>query len=139
LHPIQNWGDVPLGSTFSSWYWGHGRAGPYSVVWFDLLTVNGTEYRSSYVAHCGKILNAACDGIKVRPFGANSSYPPTPTTGSPSGYDIELLVGPDITTAKATVTHEFLNAPGLIQRWIGSFEILGYKGTALFEQFAITH
>ncbi|KAL7929170.1 hypothetical protein V8C35DRAFT_200216 [Trichoderma chlorosporum] len=134
----KNWGNTPMGSTFRSWYWGHGRAGPYSVVWFDYLAVDGTEYISSYVARDGKILNAACEGIKVRPFGANSTYPPTPTTGSPSGYDIELLVGNKITHAKASVTHLFLNVPNF-QRWIGSFDMMGFKGTALFEQFAIPH
>ncbi|KAK4063585.1 hypothetical protein Trihar35433_8293 [Trichoderma harzianum] len=135
----KNWGNVPMGSTFRSWYWGHGRAGPYSVVWFDFLAVDGTEYKSSYVARDGKILNAACEGIKVRPFGANSIYPPTATTGSPSGFNIELLVGHESTQAKATVTHEFLNVPGAIQRWIGSFEILGFEGTALFEQLVDSH
>ncbi|KAL6823680.1 hypothetical protein V8C40DRAFT_248574 [Trichoderma camerunense] len=135
----KNWGNVPMGSTFRSWYWGHGRAGPYSVVWFDFLAVDGTEYKSSYVARDGKILNAACEGIKVRPFGANSTYPPTTTTGSPSGFNIELLVGHENTQAKATVTHEFLNVPGAIQRWIGSFEILGFEGTALFEQLVDSH
>ncbi|KAK1237233.1 hypothetical protein MKX08_002858 [Trichoderma sp. CBMAI-0020] len=89
-----NCGNVPLGSTFSSWYyWGHGRVGPYFVVWFDFLAIDGIENTSSYVSHDGKILNAACESIKVRPFGANSTYSLTPTTGSPSGCDIELLVG----------------------------------------------
>ncbi|KAK4076545.1 uncharacterized protein Triagg1_4148 [Trichoderma aggressivum f. europaeum] len=130
----KNWGNVPTGSTFRSWYWGHGQAGPNSVVWFEFLAVNGTEYKSSYAAHDGKILNAACEGIKIRPFGANSTYPPNATTGSPSAYNIELLVGHENVQAEATVTHEFLNIPGAIQRWIGSFEILGFVGTALFEQ-----
>ncbi|KFY46509.1 hypothetical protein V495_02405 [Pseudogymnoascus sp. VKM F-4514 (FW-929)] len=91
----KNWGDKPFTTHVSSWYWGHGRLGPYSIVWFDVLGKDGTEYFSSYAAKDGKIIVAACGPgtIKVRPTGKNSQYPPKITSGNPEGLHIDLDLG----------------------------------------------
>ncbi|OBT78250.1 hypothetical protein VF21_02984 [Pseudogymnoascus sp. 05NY08] len=81
----KNWGDKPFTTHVSSWYWGHGRLGPYSIVWFDVLGKDGTEYFSSYAARDGKII--------VRPTGHNSEYPPKITSGNPEGLHIDLDLG----------------------------------------------
>ena len=64
-HP-QNWGDQPFVDNVESWLWGHGRLGPYSIVWFDLVHPNGTQYLSAYASQSGTIVSSQCDGIQVR-------------------------------------------------------------------------
>ncbi|KAJ6552970.1 hypothetical protein B0H19DRAFT_842716, partial [Mycena capillaripes] len=88
----KNWTPQPFGNSVGLWYWGHGRIGPYSVVWFDFLDLNGTEYGSAYVAKDDSILVASCDlsSIRVRPIGENATYPPGNDLGFPSGYHITL-------------------------------------------------
>jgi hypothetical protein len=69
---------------------GHGRLGPYSIVWYDALTPSGEEYVSAYVALDGKILGAQCNGSLVRLFGTNSTYPPTQASNNPTGFTINV-------------------------------------------------
>ena len=66
LNLPQNWGDQPFVENVESWFWGHGRLGPYSIVWFDLIHPNGTQYLSAYVAQNGTIVSSQCDGIQVQ-------------------------------------------------------------------------
>ncbi|KAK7055840.1 hypothetical protein R3P38DRAFT_2682331 [Favolaschia claudopus] len=89
----KNWSDQPFTTHVASWYWGHGRLGPYSLVWFDLLDVNGVEHVSAYVAKDNQIVTASCapQSIFVRPIG--SSYPPVMSTPNPTGYHISLDLG----------------------------------------------
>jgi hypothetical protein len=70
-----------------SWYWGHGHVGPYSLVWFDTVNYDGTENASGYLARDGRIIGVG-SGLTARPTGANSTYPPTSTTGNPGGFHI---------------------------------------------------
>ncbi|KAJ7124610.1 hypothetical protein C8R43DRAFT_1147309 [Mycena crocata] len=88
----KNWSDQLFTANVASWYWGHGRVGPYSIVWFDYLALDGTEHVSAYAAQNGPILAASCDftSIRVRPTGENATYPPVRRTGKPSGYHITL-------------------------------------------------
>lgn len=83
----KTWGDAPLLESINSWYWGHARFGPYSVVWFDVLDPTMTEYFSGYVAKDGQVLAASCapDAVVVRPWGFNSGYPPTVDMGLMQG------------------------------------------------------
>ncbi|KIW85452.1 hypothetical protein Z517_00842 [Fonsecaea pedrosoi CBS 271.37] len=85
----KNWGARRLPSTVTSWYWGHGHVGPYSLVWFDAIAIDGQEYFSGYLSKDGTIVSAGCSGITVRPTGDNSEYPPAPLQGDPSGFHIE--------------------------------------------------
>ncbi|KAJ7129929.1 hypothetical protein C8R46DRAFT_678132 [Mycena filopes] len=86
----KNWSNELFTANVASWYWGHGRLGAYSLVWFDFLALDGTEYVSGYAARDANIVAATCKpgSIRVRPTGQNDTYPPTLTTGSPSGYHI---------------------------------------------------
>jgi hypothetical protein len=115
--------------------------GPYSIVWFDVLHPNGTEYVSGYVARDGKIIEATCSGVKVRPSGAGDAYPPQITTPLPDGFHIDIDLGElgilsvdvvaDVTIAEATV----------YERWVGTMSggILGGEtfngGRSIYEQF----
>ncbi|WYZ37662.1 hypothetical protein EsH8_II_001168 [Colletotrichum jinshuiense] len=91
----KNWGDAILSDTFNTWYWGHARLGPYSLVWFDTLTKDGKEHFSSWITKDGKVFSQSCkpDSVVVRPWGENSEYPPTPKLPAPSGYTIRYDLG----------------------------------------------
>jgi hypothetical protein len=66
---------------------------------------------------------ASCDAgsIKVRPSGANSTYPPTISTGNPSGFTIDTDLGREGTmNVQVTVGDVSLEAPGLYTEWVGT-------------------
>jgi len=123
-----------------SWYWGHGRLGPYSIVWFDVIAGDGAEYVSSYASLNGSVVASSCSGIKVRPQGANSQYPPVVTSGNPQGFYIELDLG-DEEVLEVNVTGTLIITDAdLYTRWIGTLSggIQGsstYHGVALYEEF----
>jgi len=84
-----------------SWYWGHGRLGAYSIVWFSYLALNdptNTTYVSSYVAKYGQVLVSACksDLLTVRPIGSPGTtggrYPPR-LGDIPEGFQLEYDLG----------------------------------------------
>ncbi|KAH8586970.1 hypothetical protein B0O99DRAFT_585157 [Bisporella sp. PMI_857] len=138
----KNWGDQPFANNVKSWYWGHGRLGPYSIVWFDVIAPNGTEYVSSYASLNGSIVAASCSGIKVRPTGKNSQFPPVVSSGNPQGFHIELNLGNEgimeIDVNSTLVIADVV----LYTRWIGTLSggIRGgplYEGFALYEQFKL--
>ncbi|KAJ7445626.1 hypothetical protein FB451DRAFT_1005018, partial [Mycena latifolia] len=101
----KNWGNEPFATHLASWYWGHGRLGAYSIVWFDVLARDGKEHVSAYAAKHGRIVAASCapGSIRVRPAGANATYPPLRGTGNPSGYRIALEL-PGAGTLKMNVS-----------------------------------
>lgn len=85
-----------------SWYWGHGRLGSYSVVWFSYLALNdptNTTYVSSYVAKDGVPIVSACNStiLSVRPIGqpgtTSGRYPPH-TGDVPDGFQLQFDLGP---------------------------------------------
>ena len=141
---LENWGDQPFTQLVGSWYWGHGRLGPYTVVWYDALTPTGAEYVSGYVARDGQIISVSCSGTEVRPTGPNSPYPPITGGGSSGDYHVEIDLGIKGTfifdvTAKF---HTVLAAGEVYDRWTGKLSggVKGektYSGTALYEQFAL--
>ncbi|KAK7008218.1 hypothetical protein R3P38DRAFT_3024000 [Favolaschia claudopus] len=90
----KNWSDQPFTTHVASWYWGHGRLGPFSLVWYDILDVNGIEHVSAYLAKDNHIVTASCasQSISVRLNNA-SLYPPTMSTPNPTGYRISLDLG----------------------------------------------
>ncbi|KAF5385702.1 hypothetical protein D9757_003548 [Collybiopsis confluens] len=144
----KNWGDAPFQDAVTSWYWGHARVGPYSVVWFDAIASNGTEYASGYVARDGQILGIACgtDKAKVRPIG-NTTYPPHTESNTPDGFQIEFDLGEDVGVFEATAKAEALalqSQTGVYSRWTGGIsgglrsEGKVFNGTSLFDQFALT-
>ncbi|KIK69531.1 hypothetical protein GYMLUDRAFT_33904 [Collybiopsis luxurians FD-317 M1] len=144
----KNWGDVPFFDTVSSWYWGHARVGPYSLVWFDTIIPNGTEYASGYISQDGQIIGVACgtDKVSVRPVG-NTTYPPH-VGSNPQGFEIKVDLGEeDRGVFEAVVTAETFvlqRETGLYSRWTGGIsggfqnDEQRYNGTSLFEQFTLT-
>lgn len=140
-YKFQNWSNQPFTDAVQSWYWGHGRLGPYSVVWYDSISTDGTEYVSGYAVQNGQVVSSTCSGIKVRPIGANSQYPPSPTLGTPGGFNIELsLDGGDVLSFYTTSSTVVLDAV-VYDRWIsklvgGINGATDLTGSALYEQFA---
>ncbi|KAL3457338.1 hypothetical protein BJX64DRAFT_280677 [Aspergillus heterothallicus] len=137
----QNFGSASLAANVGSWYWGNGRVGAYSVVWYDLLTPTGQNTVSAYVARDGEILVAQCSGLAVRPYGENATYPPLMSTGNPTGFTITVEL-PD-ETVRLTATGGYVTAGGWenapYTRWAGTLEgrIGGedLEGMAIFEEF----
>ncbi|KAK9454614.1 hypothetical protein V1511DRAFT_460829 [Dipodascopsis uninucleata] len=116
----KNWSDMPFVSAVSSWYWGHGRLGPYSLVYFDTLGTDGKEYLSGYLALDGKIVSSKCSGVKVRPIG--SPYPPTVTDDPPEGLTLlyEFETGKYV---NVTITPESVSYNGVgSQRWLATMK-----------------
>jgi hypothetical protein len=137
----QNWGARSFADNVGSWYWGHGRLGPYSIVWYDALTPAGAEYLSAYVTVGGKIIGSQCSGITVRPSGANSTYPPTLTSGDAEGFHIAIDLGTAGTLTVDVSRQVTLVNTTAYKRWTGSLRggIEGSEtwwGAALYEQFA---
>ncbi|KAJ7145567.1 hypothetical protein C8R44DRAFT_601176 [Mycena epipterygia] len=147
----KNWSDQVFTTHVASWYWGHGRVGPYSIVWFDFLDITGTEFVSAYAAKDGKIVAASCTlgSIAVRPTGQNSTYPPVISTGNPSGYHINLdlssggrmKVDVAVLAPLIGVNPEYARSVGNMTGSIvpvNGAATTGLTGTALFEQFKLT-
>jgi hypothetical protein len=125
-----------------SWYWGHGRLGPYYVVWYDAVTPAGAEFVSAYVSRDGRVVGAQCSGIQVRPVGANSTYPPTMTAGNPANFYITIDVGGskrlEFNVSRECTTVEIQP----YRRWTGKLqggfqESETWEGVALYEEFAL--
>ncbi|KAL2817620.1 hypothetical protein BJX63DRAFT_429665 [Aspergillus granulosus] len=137
----QNWGSASIASNVGSWYWGNGRVGDYSIVWYDVLTPDGENIVSAYVSRNSEILVAQCSGITVRPYGENATYPPLISTGSPTGFTVKIDLPEEQVELTATGTYitsgGWENAP--YTRWSGTLEgrIAGedLDGKAIFEQF----
>jgi hypothetical protein len=68
--------------------------GPYTLVWFDAMEHDGREYTSGYVSKNGVVQLASCvqGRHSVRPWGANSTYPPTNTTGRAQGLEVVYML-----------------------------------------------
>ncbi|KAJ5143385.1 uncharacterized protein N7515_002172 [Penicillium bovifimosum] len=97
----KNWSDRPFMDSVASWYWGHGRLGPYSIVWFSYFSLEdptNTTYVSSYVAKDGELLVSACNSsfLSVRPIGSPGTtggrYPPR-VGDVPDGFRLEYDLG----------------------------------------------
>lgn len=97
----KNWSDRPFMESVQSWYWGHGRLGPYSLVWFSYLALNdptNTTYVSSYVAKDGQAIVSSCNTslLAVRPVGSAGTtggrYPPH-VGDVPEGFRLQFNLG----------------------------------------------
>lgn len=83
--------------------------------------------------------SAQCGNIIVRPTGQNDTYPPTPTSGAPSGFNMTIDLGPEGTLV-AEVENELriLDYP-FYRRNTGKFKgsLCGVElpeGVALYEE-----
>lgn len=126
------------------WYWGHALLGPYVLVWFDGINRLDKEYVSGYIAQDGEIIGTTCDSavFKVRPYGHNSTYPPSPNTGNPTTFFIDYDLGDcGRLLANYTTTKNLVLRPGY-HREIGPIVggIVGeeeYKGTAMWDELRV--
>ncbi|KAJ3551129.1 hypothetical protein NM688_g4909 [Phlebia brevispora] len=138
----KNWGCKPTNVTVKSWYWGHARVGPYSIVWFTVIAPDGSEYVSNYAAKGGEVVTASCGGLTVRPTGANATYPPTPTSPAPEGFHIEQDIEGEGTLVVDVQNIRLITyVPDTAYRWFGN--VTGgfgngtqWTGAALYEAFA---
>lgn len=143
----KNWGDDPFASVVSSWYWGHAHLGPYSLVWFNTIDLDGNEYFSGYVAENGTALLASCieEAVTARPWGFNDTYPPTATSGIMQGIEVTFdlsdgtKLSANVTTGTIVMDYEnsvYIRALGSVTGGINGGAL--YEGRAMFEQFALT-
>jgi hypothetical protein len=87
-------------------------------------------------------MNSQCSGIQVRPNGANSTYPPTRSSGNPAGFSIVVDLGDDGTLEVDVSNQTTLLSSPLYKRWTGQLKgrIRGSEvltGVALYEEFAL--
>ncbi|EXK80216.1 hypothetical protein FOQG_15230 [Fusarium oxysporum f. sp. raphani 54005] len=136
----KNFAGYDFSPALNQWYWGHGRSGDLSVVWFDHLNVAGQESTSAYIAKDNKIIHAACSGVSVRPFGKGVGYPTiSPHELDIEGYYIHIDAGPGgkyAFTAKAT---SVLGLDLGYGRWAGTLDggLVGGRnssGPAMWDQ-----
>jgi hypothetical protein len=130
-----NWSTQSLFSAIDSWYWGHAKLGPYTIVWFDGLDKEGVEHSNAYVAHeNGEILLASCSpgSVTVRPQGKGAQYPPDSQHSGFSSLHVvfETSKGPFVVDVVPGGTN--LAYPGLYQLDFGSVKG-GLQGGAVFE------
>ena len=137
---------MPFFSEVRSWYWGHAHLGPYSIVWFDALSLVGEEYFSAYVAREGEILTGSCQEniVVVRPWGGEDTYPPPPNAKYPQGFEVTFadVEGKEL---RVNVTNVDVVIPygkvydriiGTVQGgFVGESEI--WTGVAQYEQFKV--
>jgi hypothetical protein len=139
---VENWGTTPFTEHASAWYWGHGRLGPYSVVWFDTVTPTGEEYVSAYVSKDGEIVYAHNSNLTVRPTGAITTFPPV-VGDEPAGLAIQIDMGYQ-GIMEINMTNHLVSQQGdFYARSTGQMTggIRGqanYTGTGLFEQLTLT-
>ncbi|THG98946.1 hypothetical protein EW026_g3325 [Hermanssonia centrifuga] len=139
----KNWGSRPIETVVGSWYWGHARVGPLSIVWFDFIAPDGTEKPSSYVSSDGTLISSTCDlAGSVRPTGVNATFPPTSQSAPASGFRV-IIPSQDGEGLTFNITHKevIYDSPGQAVRWIGSVSggfnngTVWDSGIALYEQF----
>lgn len=126
----------------ATWYWGHAHFGPYSLTFLDILHLDSSPERISvYIAKNGVILGVECIGATVRPYGANSEFPPLAGDGNPTGWIVTAdLGGQGVFEAKLATRLEVAGYPALYSRVLsdvsGGFKgKTQYSGIGMNEQF----
>ncbi|GFF67918.1 hypothetical protein IFM61392_06072 [Aspergillus lentulus] len=138
----KNWSDGPFEAAVRTWYWGRGRVGPFSVVWFDMLPLgNDTEVVSGYVAAGREVIVSGCEEgvVSVRPWknGMAAAYPPV-LGDVPDGFRVVYSDGMEVdVTLGAMVAGD----GKYYARWTGTLtakmEGEVYEGVGIFEQFVM--
>ncbi|KAJ5657378.1 Hydroxyneurosporene synthase, partial [Penicillium longicatenatum] len=153
----KNWSNLPFTESVQSWYWGHGRIGIYSILWFSAIAMDNNTHTSSYVARDDQVLVSSCDTtlLTVRPLSANVTSNPTggrypPQAGdTPDGFIVEAYLGDEKgwLNVNASIVTLVTGDGEYYMRWSG--ELVGRvvdsqgvvtdagSGVAVFEQFAL--
>ncbi|KAH8585308.1 hypothetical protein B0O99DRAFT_696652 [Bisporella sp. PMI_857] len=116
------WGVITAIGGVNQWYWGRGKAGNYSVVWYYVLFPDGTTVTSAYILKDSKVVYAGCDDkIVVRPYGEGITYPISGSFDGLEGYTINIDAG---SIGKFAFTSQRVHAVGgttdMYHRWIGN-------------------
>lgn len=123
-----------------SWYWGHARIGPYSLVFFDTLDKDNTETVSGYLVKDGVVKSLQCEGLIVRPVG--SDFPPTVDSPLPTALHLEYTTSEGVFVADFSgpmIWEAALDHPGWgYYRWAGAIsggfkDGLTYSGASVWE------
>lgn len=139
----KNWGNQSIIDGPRYWDWGHGRLGPYSVVWYNLLDYEGDESRRSFVTKDGEVLLVSCDSdaLVVRQRGRKAAWPPTTGLLETEGLSINYTM-PDGRVFAVNVTTELIvrDESGAYQRANGLLKggFIGeetIEGRAHYEEF----
>ncbi|KAL4748435.1 hypothetical protein BDW72DRAFT_214816 [Aspergillus terricola var. indicus] len=137
----KSFGSKPFSEAFALYHWGHGTLGEYNIVWYDSLTPSGDETVSAYVSRNSAILAASCEpgAIKVRPYGDNSTYPPTTSTDPATGYRVSARLPEGELVVHAQYIYLVLADGRYYQRFTGNMtETLNGEdlpvGTGLWDQ-----
>ncbi|WRT63342.1 uncharacterized protein IL334_000247 [Kwoniella shivajii] len=123
----KNWGPVPYAPHVGHWYWGHGRAGDYSVVWSRVVTTDNLTKAGGWITRGDEILYSGCvedDSITVQPFGDNVTIPPNRPndTQNIEGFHITVDGGENNRFAFTFDQNAYTNEKqGFYARWIGQF------------------
>lgn len=134
---------MPFTSTTKTWYWGRTRIGPYSVVWFYVLTPQHTEHTSAYIANNGKIRHAACAGAIITPIlNKNARFA---TDALPIGFRVEFNSPEERSSlVNITIFNRLIiaSAGPSYTRWIGNSTgcVMGdceLQGLGTLEQFQL--
>ncbi|KAK7422822.1 hypothetical protein QQX98_001384 [Neonectria punicea] len=67
-----------LGSGYHDKDWGHGRAGPYSIVWTRGVNIDGVHFYSGYASLQGREATIKCEGVEIVPHLTNKTSPGLP-------------------------------------------------------------
>ncbi|KAJ4357674.1 uncharacterized protein N0V89_002250 [Didymosphaeria variabile] len=139
----KNWGNKSIIDVPRYWDWGHGRLGPFSVVWYNLLDYSGNEARRSYVVKDGEALLVSCssDSLVVRQKGGKAAWPPITGLLETEGIAINYTL-PDGKILAIDVTTDIIvrDESGAYQRANGVLKggIIGeetFQGRAHYEEF----
>lgn len=143
-----NWGGLLLPEIIETWYWGHATVGPFSFVWFDIISrVTNTRFSSTYLVKNGCILvasqqtpfEASNNFTIVIPFGNGTDFPPTSQSNLPSSFLIEIVDDTLRWSFLANAVDTTSNSDrGFYTRWIGTIsggEVGGsqYHGSGVWE------
>ncbi|KAK2746497.1 hypothetical protein FQN57_003123 [Myotisia sp. PD_48] len=135
----KNWGAAPFHKISKTWYWGRSRVGPYSIVWFYVISTTDEKSVSAYVSMDGTIVHSSCSGVTVKPIMAGDSLPTgfrvkfsrTQQGNQHSVAELDVTVGLTVASTRTAYT-----------RWIGEARgcvmgTCGLHGNAVFEQIVI--
>ncbi|KAL1883251.1 hypothetical protein Daus18300_000309 [Diaporthe australafricana] len=139
----KNWGNQSIIDGPRYWDWGHGRLGPYSVVWYSQLDYDGNESRRSFVAKDGEVLLVSCsfDAMIVRQRGGQAAWPPTTGLLETEGLSINYtLPGGQVFAVDVTTELIVRDESGVYQRADGLLKggLVGeevFEGRAHYEEF----
>jgi len=142
-----NWSNRPLFESINSWYWGHAKLGPYTLVWYDALDSTGAEHVGGFVSvdgHGSEPIMSSCKlgDVRVRPQGKGAQYPPDAQHSDFASLHVELHTEDGLLVADVVPMGDNLVEPGLYQLKFGQIKggLQGgevYEGIAEFEEFTV--